>query len=62
MICDKITAHSKWTSFKYGLYAFVLGISSYMALQVIYYLVDFFKYLVGLDVLAFSHLKTWEAF
>ena len=33
-----------------------------MALQVIYYLVDFFKYLVGLDVLAFSHLKTWEAF
>ena len=33
-----------------------------MVLQVIYYLVDFFKYLVGIDVLAFSHLKTWEAF
>ncbi len=62
MICDKITAHSKWTSFKYSLYAFVLGISSYLVLQVFYYLVDLSRFLLGIEVLTFTHLKTWRAF
>jgi uncharacterized membrane protein len=36
VICDKITVHSRWTSFKFSLYAFVLGIFSYIVLQFIY--------------------------
>ena len=62
VICDKVIAHSKWTSFKYGLYAFVLGISSYLALQLLYYVRDLSSFLLWKDELTFSPLKTWEAF
>ncbi len=34
VICDKIAVHSRWGSFKFTLYAFVLGVSSYALVQV----------------------------
>ena len=39
VICDKVTVHSpKWGSFKYSVYSFILGVSSYVALQLLAYL------------------------
>ncbi|MFA6979666.1 MAG: hypothetical protein WC209_10115 [Ignavibacteriaceae bacterium] len=37
VISDKITVHSKWDSFKYGLYSVVFGITIYSFLQIILY-------------------------
>jgi len=44
IISDKIAFHSKWNSLKYSLYAFILGISSYVILQIIYYLYNLADY------------------
>ncbi|WP_019567800.1 hypothetical protein [Thioalkalivibrio sp. ALMg13-2] len=44
VICDKITVHSpRWGSFKYSVYSFVLGVSSYVALQGIVYIWNWFS-------------------
>ncbi len=54
IICDKITVHNtKWGSFKYGMYSFVLGISCYVSLQ----LLAFTKDLMDAIVPTYSHLK-----
>jgi hypothetical protein len=60
VICDKITVHSKWSSFKFSLYAFVLGMSCYVSLQVIYYAWDYHN-CVSLDEIKYTHLKVWGA-
>ncbi len=60
VICDKVTVHSKWTSFKFSLYAFVLGIGCYVALQVIYYLVNM-VFSCSLSPAAWSHLEIWKS-
>lgn len=61
VISDKITIHSKWTSFKFSLYALVLGVFSYIVLQFIYYGIDVFsaEKIAGLH---WSHLQIWKAF
>lgn len=34
VICDKLLVHAeRWNSFKYGIYTFILGVSSYVGLQ-----------------------------
>jgi hypothetical protein len=36
IIADKVTVHSKsWTSFKYGIYSFVLGVFCYVIVQIL---------------------------
>ena len=60
VICDKITVHSKWSSFKFSLYAFVLGMSCYVSLQIIYYALDYYN-CVSLDEIKYTHLKVWGA-
>ena len=40
VISDKITVHSKWTPFKFVLYAFVLGVFSYALLQIGRFILD----------------------
>lgn len=60
VICDKITVHSKWTSFKFGIYALVLGVFSYSILQLIYYAYDIIKY-CSFSPAKWHHLSTWNA-
>ena len=37
LVCDRLVVHtSPWTSLKYGIYTFVFGVSSYVALQAAY--------------------------
>lgn len=36
VICDKIVVHSKWTTFKFSLYSFVLGFVTYALLQIVF--------------------------
>lgn len=60
IICDKITVHSKWTSFKFGLYALLLGIVSYALLQMLMYCIDVFKLLSG-HFEQWHHLHIWNA-
>lgn len=60
VICDKITVHSKWTPFKFGVYAFVLGVFSYASLQMLYYIFDVISN-CSFNPEQWSHLKTWDA-
>lgn len=59
VICDKITVHSKWTPFKFGVYSFVLGVFSYSGLQAIYYLSDIISF-CSFNPSQWSHLKIWD--
>ena len=59
VICDKIAVHSKWTSFKFSLYALVLGIFSYVSLQVIYYALDIYRECKLFGV-SWTHLSVWD--
>lgn len=60
VICDKIAVHSTWSSFKFSLYAFVLGMSCYVCLQIIYYAHDY-THAASFSEMTFSHLKVWSA-
>ncbi|QZC96982.1 hypothetical protein K2E96_14355 [Pseudomonas sp. ERGC3:05] len=40
IISDKITFHSKWDSFRFGLYSLVLGVFSYAGLQLFHLALD----------------------
>ena len=60
VISDKITVHSKWNTFKFSLYAFVLGVMSYAALQLIYYSYDIIKS-CSFNVPSWSHLSIWHS-
>ena len=61
VVCDKIAIHSKWTSFKFSLYAFVLGIFSYIVLQLLYYVADIIR-LGSLINVKWTHLGIWNSF
>ncbi|HZF31336.1 MAG TPA: hypothetical protein VE907_19625 [Gammaproteobacteria bacterium] len=36
-VADKLTVHSKWDSFKFALYSFLLGVLTYSVLQILAY-------------------------
>ena len=59
IILDKLTVHSKWDSFKYTLYSFVLGIFSYAILQFLTYIIDFFKY-CSFEKAQWTNLDIWN--
>jgi len=62
IICDKISFHSKWGTFKFGLYAFILGVISYLIVQLGYYLIDILYFFSSSKTdLTWTHLKTWGA-
>jgi hypothetical protein len=60
LVCDKLVVHTRpWDSFKYGIYTFVFGVSSYVALQAVYSaLLSFDRYLPYLQVS--TGLSTWD--
>lgn len=42
IICDKLLVHAeRWTIFKYGIYTFVFGVGSYVALQCLTWIISF---------------------
>ena len=47
IIADKVAVHSKWDSFKFSLYALVLGILSYLFLQLIVIIFDLAHYIIN---------------
>lgn len=60
VIADKVAVHSKWTSFKFSLYAFVLGVSCYVALQLVCYA----WYIIStcsVSGISGAHLNVWSA-
>ncbi|HEX5057325.1 MAG TPA: hypothetical protein VFX02_12620 [Gammaproteobacteria bacterium] len=58
VICDEITVHRKWTSFRFSLYALVLGILSYIVLQLIYPIVGAVN--VCFEYIRWKDLKVWK--
>lgn len=58
IIAGKITFHSKWDSFKYGLYSLVLGIFTYATLQAIAYAYSLVVALSRANV-NWVHLNVW---
>jgi hypothetical protein len=58
IISDKITVHSKWDSFKYGLYSFLLGVITYSFLQLIIYSIDITRCFWN-DNIYWNHLNIW---
>ncbi len=60
VISDKITVHSKWSSFKFGVYALVLGMLSYGVLQLVYYIYDMLS-TCSFGPETWSHLSVWNA-
>lgn len=59
IVSDKITFHSKWGAFKFGLYSLVLGVLSYAGLQGFYLIFDIIR-AGGLPV-QWSWLGIWQA-
>jgi hypothetical protein len=59
VLANKFTVHSNWDSFKYGLYAFVLGISTYALLQLFRYSENLVKFLCS-GALTWSNLSIWN--
>ena len=47
IIADKVAVHSKWDSFKFSLYALVLGILSYLFLQLIIIVFDLAHHIIN---------------
>lgn len=62
VICDKIIIHHpKWDYFKFSLYSFVLGIATYILLQIILFVFDiFFSTLFSLENISWSRLIVWN--
>lgn len=58
IVFDKITSHSKWDAFKFGLYSLVLGIICYSALQALCWGADLVKAITG--PLEWSYLAIWN--
>jgi hypothetical protein len=62
VICDKIVNHSKWTSFKFCLYAVILGVFCYVILQCAYYMKDIFLAFSSCQYnFQWTHLNIWYA-
>lgn len=63
IICDKLTVHSKWLSFKFIVYSFILGVLNYTFLQLIYYMIDFFNginnYAINFSSIDWTNLEIW---
>ncbi|MDP9504562.1 hypothetical protein [Pseudomonas protegens] len=59
IVFDKITSHTKWGSFKFVLYALVLGVVCYSCLQVLCWLGDILKAITG--PLEWSTLAIWNS-
>lgn len=62
IISDKITVHNtKWGSFKYGMYSFVLGTSCYILLQfILFFFNAAFCLFSNTGSTTWSHLKIWN--
>ena len=60
IISDKLTSHSKWDAFKFGLYALVLGVFSYGILQFLVYVYNVFKSLT-ISGFVWQHLNIWNS-
>jgi len=62
IISNRITVHNaKWDYFKYGMYSFVLGISCYIALQLVCYVYDIIlSYVYNISPIPWTHLQSWE--
>ncbi|SRR6266571_7119671 len=60
VVCDQLIVHSKWDSFKFGLYSLVLGVLTYALLQLFFYVGDIFRdsTIVGAS---WSQLKIWRS-
>lgn len=66
VIADKLVSHKRWTSFKFTLYAFVLGVGSYALLQIIAWLSDVIIFLIRCLIMdesfsGWTMLNTWQA-
>lgn len=61
IICDKLTNHSKWDSFKFGLYALTLGMACYALLQVCFYIFNFCYAIINSESIQWSNLKIWSS-
>jgi hypothetical protein len=59
IISDKLTYHSKWDSFKYGLYSLILGFFTYVFLQILVYIYDIFI-ACSLSNISWHHLTVWS--
>ena len=59
VIMDKLVFHPKWDSFKFILYSLLLGVLSYMALQVIYWGHDYWISCEGKPII-WSSLNFWD--
>ena len=60
IISDKLTTHSKWDSFKFGLYAFTLGVLTYATLQMGVYAIDMAKAL-SINPVEWRSLAIWNS-
>ena len=58
IISDKLTSHSKWDPFKFGLYALVLGVVSYVLLQILVYGYNILK-AFSISAVNWQHLNIW---
>jgi hypothetical protein len=59
IISDKVTAHSKWNPFKFGLYSLMLGVISYCLLQMTAYLWNIIS-AIRFGTVSWTHLKIWS--
>ncbi|MDY0981284.1 MULTISPECIES: hypothetical protein [Stenotrophomonas] len=60
LICDKIIVHTgQWTFLKYGIYTFVFGMSSYLALQVVSLTLHHCERHLPYLILSEGFLTTW---
>jgi hypothetical protein len=61
IICDKLTNHSKWDSFKFSLYSLTLGMGCYVFLQALMYGYNAFSAItVSWENVQWSNLKIWN--
>lgn len=58
-IADKLTIHSPWDSFKYPLYALVLGVLTYSLLQILIYGWDVVVYVWNAGSLRRGRVPGW---
>jgi hypothetical protein len=61
VICDKIIVHQpKWNHFKFGIYSFILGVTCYISLQGLNFILDFiFSKYFCFPKVVWSQLEIW---
>lgn len=60
VIADKITVHSRWGSFKFGLYAFLLGVGCYATLQLAFWAWCFMSHVLCSNCSEYGQLRIWS--